>query len=151
MAIMTLAFFVAIMRVPLGLVVAIEFLGPLGVAALGFARSWRLVWLVLAILGVLLLSLNWNGWAIDVLGFGCALLAGIGWGTYILLNKRVGKIFTGLDGLAFAMICAAVMATPFGLYETGLTLPPGLAMQTIGLAFLTTLLPYALEMMACSR
>lgn len=151
MAFMTLTFYVAIMRVPLGLVVAIEFLGPLGVAALGFARSWRLVWLLIAVSGVLLLSLNREGWTIDVLGFGFAVLAGIGWGTYILLNKRVGRIFKGLDGLALSMICAAAMATPFGLYDTGFTLPPGLAMQTIGLAILTPLLPYALEMMALRR
>jgi inner membrane transporter RhtA len=150
-AAMTLTFFVAIMRVPLGLVVAIEFLGPLGVAAFGFARSWRLVWLALAILGVLLLSLKREGWTIDILGFGFALLAGIGWGIYILLNKRVGGIFKGLDGLALSMICAATMATPFGLYETGLAIPLGLAAQTIGLAVLTPLLPYALEMMSLRR
>lgn len=151
MAIMTLAFYVAIMRVPLGLVVAIEFLGPLGVAALGFARSWRLVWLVLAVGGVLLLSLNRAGWAIDIIGFGFALFAGVGWGIYILLNKRVGRIFKGLDGLALSIIFSALIATPFGLYETGMTLPPGLATQTIGLAILTPLLPYALEMMSLRR
>jgi inner membrane transporter RhtA len=151
MAMMTLAFFVAIMRVPLGLVVAIEFLGPLGVAAFGFARSWRLVWLALAIFGVLLLSLNWQGWTIDVIGFGCSLLAGVGWGLYILLNKRVGKIFHRLDGLALSFVSAALIAAPFGLYETGFTLPLGLAAQTIGLALLTPLLPYALEMMALRR
>lgn len=151
MAIMTLTFYVAIMRVPLGLVVAIEFLGPLGVAALGFARSWRLVWLVLAIAGVLLLSLSREGWTIDALGFGFALLAGIGWGIYILLNKRVGRIFKGLDGLAISMACAAALATPFGLYEAGFIPPLGLAAQTVGLAILTPLLPYALEMMSLRR
>lgn len=150
-ATMTLAFFVAIMRVPLGLVVAIEFLGPLGVAAFGFARSWRLVWLVLAFAGVLLLALNRQGWAIDLIGFGFALLAGVGWGIYIVLNKRIGASFRKLDGLAISLAAAALITTPFGLYETGFTLPMGLAAQTIGLAFLTPLLPYALEMMALRR
>ena len=150
-AVMTLAFFVAIMRVPLGLVVAIEFLGPLGVAALGFARSWRLVWLVLACAGVFLLARDWDGWSIDVLGFGFSLLAGMGWGIYILLNKRIGKVFKKLDGLAISLAAAALIATPFGLYDTGVTLPMGLAAETIGLAILTPLLPYVLEMMALRR
>lgn len=151
MAVMTLTFFVAIMRVPLGLVVAIEFLGPLSVAALGFGLSRHLIWLALAFAGVLLLALNLEGWTIDIMGAAFALMAGIGWGVYILLNKRVGRIFRGLDGLALSFIAAAVLATPFGLYETGFTLPMGLATQTMGLAFLTPLLPYALEMMALRR
>jgi inner membrane transporter RhtA len=151
MAMMTLAFYVAIMRVPFGLVVAIEFLGPLSVAAFGFARSRRFVWPMLAISGVLLLSLNREGWTIDVLGFGFALLAGVGWGVYILLSKEIGKSFKKLDGLALSFVSAALIATPFGLYETGLTLPLGLATQTMGLAVLTPLLPYALEMMALRR
>jgi inner membrane transporter RhtA len=151
MAIMTLAFYVAIMRVPLGLVVAIEFLGPLGVAAFGFARSWRIVWLVLAVFGVLLLALNREGWAIDIIGFGFALFAGVGWGAYIILNKRVGRIFRGLDGLALSFVASALIATPFGLYETGFTLPLGLIAPTMGLAILTPLLPYVLEMMALRR
>jgi inner membrane transporter RhtA len=150
-AAMTTAFYVAIMRVPLGLVVAIEFLGPLSVAAFGFARSWRLVWLALAVAGVLLLSLNRAGFMIDVLGFGFALFAGVGWGIYIILNKRVGRIFRGMDGLALSLMASALIATPFGLYETGFTLPVGLATQTIGLAILTPLLPYILEMMSLRR
>ncbi|OCC01516.1 permease [Labrys sp. WJW] len=150
-AMMTLFFFVAITRVPLGLVVAIEFLGPLGVAALGFARSWRLIWLVLAFAGVLLLVRNQAGWSVDMLGFLFAIAAGTGWAAYILLSKRIGKVFKGLEGLAISFAAAALISTPFGLYETGFTLPGGLAAQTIGLAVLTPLLPYALEMMALRR
>lgn len=150
-AMMTLCFFVAITRVPLGLVVAIEFLSPLTVAALGFARSWRLVWLVLAILGVLLLVIDREGWSIDLIGFGFALAAGIGWGSYILLSKRIGKTFKGLDGLALSFVAAALIATPFGLWGIDLGQLPGLAWQTAGLAILTPLLPYALEMLALRR
>ncbi|QIG52741.1 EamA family transporter [Nordella sp. HKS 07] len=150
-AMMTLCFFVAITRVPLGLVVAIEFLGPLTVAALGFARSWRLVWLLLAIFGVLLLVIDRQGFSIDLIGFGFAIAAGIGWGSYILLSKRVGKTFKGLDGLALAFVAAALIATPFGLWGIDLGQLSGLAWQTAGLAVLTPLLPYALEMMALRR
>jgi inner membrane transporter RhtA len=149
---MTLCFYVAITRVPLGLVVAIEFLGPLGVASLGFARSWRIVWLLLALAGVLCLVIDRaGGWSIDPLGFAFALLAGVGWGSYILLMKHIGTAFKGLDGLAISFISAAVIATPFGLYEAGVHLPGGLVLPTIGLAVLTPLLPYALEMMALRR
>lgn len=150
-AVMTLTFYLAIMRVPLGLVVAIEFLGPLGVAAFGFARSWRLIWLALAFVGVLLLVRNLERWTIDLIGLAFALAAGAGWGTYIILNKRVGSTFKGLDGLAISFVAAALIATPFGLHETGLSLPGGLIVQTIGLAVLTPLLPYVLEMQALRR
>lgn len=150
-AMMTLSFFVAITRVPLGLVVAIEFLGPLGVAALGFARSWRLVWLLLAFAGVLLLVRTRGGWSVDLVGFGFALIAAVGWGAYILLSKRIGQAFHGLEGLAISLAAAALIATPFGVYETRLHIPGGLMLQTFGLAILTPLLPYALEMMALRR
>lgn len=150
-ALMMLAFLSAIARVPLGLVVAIEFLGPLGVAALGFARSWRVVWLLLALAGVFALVLDRQGWSVDPVGVALALLAGVGWGSYILLSKRVGAIFRGLDGLAISFVFAALIATPFGLAETRMQLPPDLAMYTIGLALLTPLLPFALEMLALKR
>ncbi|WP_448954655.1 EamA family transporter [Labrys neptuniae] len=150
-ATMTLAFFVAITRVPLGLVVAIEFLGPLSIAALGFARSWRLIWLVMAFGGVLLLVRNQAGWSVDLIGFLFALAAGTGWAAYILLSKHIGKTFKGLDGLAISFAAAALISTPLGLYDTGGALPGGLAWQTAGLAILTPLLPYALEMMALRR
>jgi inner membrane transporter RhtA len=148
---MTLFFYVAITRVPLGLVVAIEFLGPLGVATLGFARSWRIVWLFIALGGVLCLVLDTTGWSVDPLGFAFAILAGIGWGSYILLMKHIGAAFKGLDGLAISFVSAALIATPFGLYEAGFHLPGGLVLNTIGLAVLTPLLPYALEMAALRR
>lgn len=150
-ALMMLAFLSAIARVPLGLVVAIEFLGPLGVAALGFARSWRVVWLLLALGGVFALVLDRQGWSVDPVGVALALLAGVGWGSYILLSKRVGTIFRGLDGLAISFVFAALIATPFGLAETRMQLPPDLATYTIGLALLTPLLPFALEMLALKR
>lgn len=150
-AMMTLSFYVAITRVPLGLVVAIEFLGPLTVAALGFARSWRLVWLVLAFFGVLLLVRDSQGWSIDLIGFGFAIAAGIAWGAYILVSKRVTRSFKGLDGLALSLIAAALIATPFGLWGIDTGQLGGLAWQTAGLAILTPLLPYVLEMMALRR
>lgn len=149
-AVMTLCFFAAIARVPLGLVVGIEFLGPLCVGAWGFARSWRALWLLLAFFGVLMLVRDREGWSVDVVGFGFALAAAAGWAGYIVLTKRIGHAFTGLDGLAISLAVAALISTPFGLGDTGFRLPGGLAVATIGLATLTVL-PYALEMMALRR
>lgn len=148
---MTATFFVAITRVPLGLVVAIEFLGPLSVATFGFARSWRRVWLALAFAGVPLLVRDREGWSVDTVGVGFALAAGVGWGAYILLTKRIGRAFKGLDGLTISLAAAALISTPLGLFETNLSFPGGLAAHTAGLAILTPLLPYALEMMALRR
>ncbi|CAM5765837.1 membrane protein [Labrys miyagiensis] len=148
---MTLFFFEAITRVPLGLVVAIEFLGPLGVATLGFARSWHMAWLFIAVAGVLCLVVDRTGWSVDPLGLAFAILAGLGWGTYILLMKHIGSAFNGLEGLAISFVSAALVATPFGLYEMGFRLPGEFVLHTSGLAILTPLLPYALEMAALRR
>jgi inner membrane transporter RhtA len=150
-AVMTLCFFVAITRVALGLVVAIQFLGPLSVAAFGFARSWRLIWLFLAFFGVLLVVRDAQGWSIDLVGLGFAIAAGTGWGIYILLNKRIGKVFKGFDGLAISFVAAALFATPFGLWGLDPGRLEGLALETIGLAILTPLLPFVLEMAALRR
>ena len=95
-AAMTVTFYEAITRVPLGLVVAIEFMGPLSVAAFGFRRGWRLVWPVIALCGVLCLVRDREGWSVDLIGLGFAVAAGVGWGSYILLTKRIGARVHGI-------------------------------------------------------
>ena len=150
MAAMTLCFFAAIGRIPLGLTVAIEFLGPLAVATWGLG-GWRLIWPFAAFLGVVLLSHDGEGWIGDPLGVLFACGAGIGWGTYIVLMKTSGKLFKGLEGLAMSLIVAAVVAAPFGLPRAHEAMSlEGLGMM-LGLAFLVPLFPYALEMIALRR
>lgn len=150
MAAMTLFFFAAIERIPLGLAVAIEFLGPLAVATFSLG-GWRLVWPLAAFAGVVLLSHDGAGWIGDPLGVFFACGAGVGWGTYIVLMKKAGKAFRGLEGLAMSLIVAAVVAAPFGLPRAGEAMnPEGLAMM-LGLALLVPLIPYALEMTALRR
>lgn len=146
--IMTTCFFSAMQRIPLGLAVAIDFLGPLTVATLGYGFGWRLVWPLAAGLGVLLLSHDGDGWVGNLPGVLFAFGAATGWGTYIILTKKVGAAFKGMEGLAISLTAAALVATPFGMGPglSGLT-PEGLAMMT-GLAILVPLLPYALEMTA---
>ena len=148
MAGMTLCFFAALQRIPLGLAVAIDFLGPLTVATFGVRRLRALVWPVLAIAGVLLLAHDRAGWVGNPPGVVLAFGAALGWGSYIVLMKKTGALFAGLEGLSVSLLAAAVVATPFGLVESGGHIPLAQLGATAGLAVLVPLLPYALEMIA---
>ncbi|MGO1080996.1 EamA family transporter [Inquilinus sp. CA228] len=148
--VMTLCYFQAVARIPLGLATAINFLGPLGVAAFGLRRARQAVWPVLALVGVVLLVHDGTDWAVDPVGAGFALAAACGWAAYIVLTKRVGEAFPGMEGLSMSLIVAALVATPWGLAESGGAIPPPVLAVTAGLAVLM-LLPYVLEMMALRR
>ena len=151
MAAMTLCFFAAIHRIPLGLAVAIEFLGPLAVATWSLGAGWRLIWPGAAFVGVVLLSHDGAGWVGDPVGMLFACGAGVGWGTYIILMKKTGAAFKGLEGLSMSLIFAAIVTAPFGLPRAAEAMSPeGLGMM-LGLALLVPLLPYALEMIALRR
>ncbi|NWB96585.1 EamA family transporter [Pseudomonas gingeri] len=151
MAVMTTCFFAAIQRIPLGLAIAIEFLGPLLVASLG-VRSWRaLIWPALAVAGVLLLARNEGGWVGDPLGLLLAFGSAAGWAAYILMMKKVGRLFQGFEGLSMSLLAAALIATPLGLWQSG-GHPPLLQIASCaGLALFVPLLPYGLEMVALRR
>jgi inner membrane transporter RhtA len=148
---LTLSYFVAISRIPMGPATAIEFLGPLGVALLGTRRFQHLILAAVAAIGVMLLTREESHWSVDLVGVCFAAAAGCGWAAYILLMKRVGTSFPGLQGLSIALLVAAVAAAPvsFVVRENSLTFMP--LLYTIGLALLTPLLPYALEMMVLRR
>lgn len=148
MAGMTLCFFAALQRIPLGLAVAIDFLGPLAVATFAVRRARALLWPALAIAGVMLLSRDRAGWIGEPLGVLLACCAALGWGTYIVLMKKTGSLFAGLEGLSVSLIAAALAATPFGLAQSGLHVAGAQIAATAGLALLVPLLPYALEMVA---
>ena len=92
-ALMTMSFFSAIERIPLGLAVAIDFLGPLTVATIGYGFGRRLVWPLVAALGVLALAHDGEGWVGDALGVLFAFGAGTGWAIYIVLTKKIGASF----------------------------------------------------------
>jgi inner membrane transporter RhtA len=150
-ALMTLSFFAAIQRLPLGLAVAIDFLGPLSVAAFGYGLGWRLVWPVIALAGVLLLSYDGQKWVGDSAGVFFAVCSAVGWAAYILLTKKVGAAFKGFEGLSMSLIVAALVSLPFGLSGDLAHMTPGGLGEMFGLAILVPLLPYALEMMALRR
>jgi inner membrane transporter RhtA len=148
MAGMTLCFFTALQRIPLGLAVAIDFLGPLAVATFAVRRARALLWPALAIAGVILLSRDRAGWIGEPLGVLLACAAALGWGSYIVLMKKTGTLFAGLEGLSVSLIAAALVATPFGLAQSGLHVAGAQVAATAALALLVPLLPYALEMVA---
>ena len=150
-AVMTLAYFEAIARLPLGTAVAIEFLGPLSVAVLTRARGRAaLLWPALALLGVVALTEPWAGGA-DPVGVGFAVLAACGWAAYILLTQRVGDALPGITGLALSMPVAALCASVVGAPQAVGSLTPLVLLQAFGLALLLPVLPYALEMAALRR
>lgn len=154
MAIMSLAFFLAIKRLPQHLTVALEFCGPLAVAALG-ARGWRaLAWPLLAAIGIGLLvqgDARLPGGA-DPVGIAFALLAAAGWGGYIIMMKKIGPVFPGLQGLTVSLTVAALLSLPFAVIETGPALFPWEQLVfTVGLAVLVPLIPYILEIIALRR
>jgi inner membrane transporter RhtA len=150
-ATLTICYFIAISRIPMGPATAIEFLGPLAVALIGARKLIHLVLAIVAAIGVFLLTRENSGWSVDVLGVAFAGAAGLGWAAYILLMKRVGASFPGLEGLSIALLVAAAAATSviFVVRPNVLAVAP--FVSTIGLAVLTPLLPYALEMMALRK
>lgn len=151
MACMTFCFFAAIARIPLGLAVAIEFLGPLCIAVLGLRRGWGVTWALLAAIGILLLARPHGGWTADTIGLILALAAALGWAAYILLMKRVGTQFKGLEGLSTALIVAALLATPFGLFQSGGHISSEQLIYSAYLALAVPLIPYVLELNALRR
>jgi inner membrane transporter RhtA len=143
----TIAFLAAIERIPLGTAVAIEFLGPLTVAAVRSHSRRALAWPALALLGVVLLTQPWQG-SIDPAGVGFAGLAGIGWGSYILLTQRIGDRFTGITALSLTVPIAAATAAVVGIPQAAGHLTLEVLAAAAGLAILLPVLPFALELLA---
>jgi inner membrane transporter RhtA len=140
-----LSFYNAIDRIPLGLAVAIEFIGPLGLAAATSRKALDFAWIGLAAVGLAILTPE-IGSSLDPIGVGLALVAGAGWAGMVVLSRRVGRLVTGHSGLALAMLAGAVFALPFGLVSGGLV---RLDLPTLGavavVALLSTALPLSLE------
>jgi inner membrane transporter RhtA len=147
---MSVAFLAAIERIPLGTAVAIEFLGPLTVAALRSHNTRALAWPALALLGVILLAEPWQG-TVNVLGIGYAVLAGIGWAAYILLTQRVGDRFAGIQGLALTVPIAAATTAVIGIPQASTHVSLEIIAAAAGLALLFPVVTFMLEMSALRR
>ncbi|MDA8311149.1 MAG: EamA family transporter [Actinomycetota bacterium] len=152
---MNLSFYEAIARIPLGVAVTVEFVGPLTIAVVGSRRWTDMVWALLAAGGVLLLasgSLFGLVHRLDLVGVGFAALAGSLWAAYILLNKETGKRFEGTTGLAGAMAVGTVLIAPIGVLHAGTAL---LRLAVLGtgaaVALLSSAIPYSCELAALRR
>ena len=150
---MNWSFYEALDRLPLGVAVTIEFLGPLGLAVVGSRRLIDVVWVLLAGGGVALLGLGDSGGGpLDGVGILLALLAGAFWAGYILMSKRVGGAFPGFSGLSIALCVGAVVLIPVGIIQGGSALgSPAVLLGGLGVAVLSSLIPYSFELAALRR
>ncbi|MWB96347.1 EamA family transporter [Flavobacterium sp. GA093] len=148
---MNLIFYLAIERIPIGLAVTLEFIGPLLVAVLGSKRLVDYCWVLLAAAGIVLIA-PWSNDKIDPLGVVFALVAGALWAAYIVLGGKISKIMKDGDAVATGMLFAAVLILPFGFFENGLSnLTPHFLGLGIALALLSSAIPFTLEMKALGQ
>jgi inner membrane transporter RhtA len=147
---MNATFYEALDRIPLGIAVTLEFVGPLTVALVGSRRRRDLVWVGMAATGVVLLSSG--GGDLDPVGVLFALVAGAFWGGYILLSQRVGAVFPGASGLAIALTIGTVVVLPIGIAQGGAQLLDGsVLLRGLAVALLSSAVPYSLELFALRR
>ncbi|MEV6746452.1 DMT family transporter [Streptomyces sp. NPDC058322] len=148
---MNTLFYQAADRIPLGAAVTLEVLGPLALSVFASRRLINVIWAGLALGGVVLLG--GGGFdRLDPVGAAYALGAGAMWAAYIVFSARTGRRFPQADGLALALVVAALLSLPLGIMESGSKL---LVPSTLGLgaavALLSSVLPYTLELMALRR
>ncbi|PWD50852.1 EamA family transporter [Serinibacter arcticus] len=154
------AFYASIARIPLGIAVTIEFLGPLVLAA-ALTRRWRdTVWVLVAGAGIVALGLGHPGESdggdgpvggLDPVGVVLALVAAAFWAAYILANARVSARVPGMGGLAVAMVVATAAVAPLGGGAVGVVTEPHLLLIAAGTAALASVIPYTLELAALRR
>jgi inner membrane transporter RhtA len=143
----TTVFLEAIARIPLGTAVAVEFLGPLTVAAVRSHNARALIWPGLAAVGVALVTQPWHG-GINAVGLGFAGLSAVGWATYILLTQRVADRFAGIGGLSITIPIAAATAAIAGVPQAAGHFTLGTVATAAGLAILLPVLPFTCELLA---
>ena len=148
---MNFLFYMAIRTIPLGIGVALEFTGPLAVALLHSRKATDFVWIVLAVIGLALLIPMGQTDALDLTGALYALGAGVCWAAYILFGQKAGADH-GVQTAALGVVIAAIFIAPFGVAHAGAALlDPALIPVALGVAILSTALPYSLEMIALTR
>lgn len=148
---MNALFYLALDRLPLGVTLTLEILGPLVLSVVLSRRLSSWLWAALALAGVALLGLA-DGARFDPLGVVLALGAGAAWVGYILLSARTGQRFGRLDGLAFAMAIGGIVILPFGALTAGpALLHPEVLLLGLAVAILSSAVPYGLELLALRR
>ena len=147
-----LFFYAALDRLPLGITVTLEFVGPLGGRGLRLAAAARRALGAARRGGIVLLSDGAGGEGVDALGVVLALTAGFFWGAYIVLSARVGALAPGLGGATMAAVISAVLVAPLGIAQGGgELLDPAVLAAGAAVGVLSTAIPYAFEMEALRR
>ncbi|WP_323791794.1 EamA family transporter [Nocardioides sp.] len=150
LGLMNLAIYQSFARIPLGIAVTIEFIGPLTLAVLGSRRARDLIWVALAAIGVGLLGIERAD--LDVVGVVWALVAGAMWAAYILLSGSTGRRWEGLDGLAVASIIATLLLTPVLVLTDGALgdtfSNPHILLLGAAVGLLSSVVPYSCELVA---
>jgi inner membrane transporter RhtA len=151
-AVMNLLFYMALKTVPLGITVALEFTGPLLVATLQSRRKLDILWVALAVVGILLLSPPVpTDRPVDPFGVACALGAGGAWAVYIVFGQRAGAEL-GHQTASIGMTLAALLVMPVGIVHSGMALfQPSLLVTAIAVGIFSSALPFTLEMVALTR
>ena len=165
LAVMNFSIYQSFARIPLGIAVTVEFLGPLGVAVASSRRLLDVLWVGLAGTGVALLARGHvaashtggagHGAASSgqvAIGLGFALLAALSWAAYILLSRATGQRFPGSTGLAIAMVVAAIVITPVGVAAgRAALLRPDVLLAGLAIGLLSSIVPYSVELEALRR
>jgi inner membrane transporter RhtA len=149
MAVQSSTFYEALARIPMGIAVAIEFLGPLGIALLASRRWIDVVCVALAAAGILLLTPS-IGTSLDPVGVMFAIAAAFGWAGFVLASRRLGQKVDGGVGLALAMAVSGILLLPLAGPQalTTLAANPATLIPIVGVALFSAALPLLFEFMA---
>ncbi len=149
LGLMNLTFYLSLRTIPLGIAIAIEFMGPLTLALIHARRVIHFVWIGCAVAGLMMLLPIWNGaHALDPIGVGLAAIAGVCWALYIVFGKRLSHMHAG-QSVALGMSVAALVIVPVGAMSAGLQLlSPAILLAGLFVAIASSALPYSLEMIA---
>jgi len=143
---MNLIYYLALSRIPLGIAVTLEFMGPLLLVVFSSKRLIEFLWVLLAAAGIALMT-PWNNTNIDLFGAGMALLAGAFWAGYIVLGRRVSAVLNGGQAVTIGMLFALIVTLPFAFASGGmLNFNSSMIIPAVGLALFCSAVPFSLEM-----
>lgn len=150
-ALMNLIFYMAIQRIPLGLGVTIEFIGPLFLALYFSKKPLDILWALFACVGILLI-VPWNSSNVDIVGLGLAFLAGTFWACYIVMGSKVSREMDTKNALAVGMFFATMIIIPVVVYTGELkNLTTSTFFLGLAVAVLSSALPFSLDLVALRK